>query len=723
MNRPITLLLGLAFSIVLALLTAIGLYWISSVERIDNHVSLITDNLLKKYNLTMAMREAARDRSLNMHRMIIMDDPFERDHEWLEFNQRSTDFTVARSELFAMDLSPQEREILAEQDEVVRNNVEVQMVVAQLALAGKTQQAAQLLITTAHPAQENVFAHLNSSLEYYAESLSRERAEAEAIHHNVNRVGWFAGGGSLLLGILVAFLSIRHINQGQSHLLAKEQEQSDIINGMMTGVMVVDEQGTIESFNHAASVIFGYQPGEIIGKHIMLLMHNAAHDRHESYMQMYFVAADNSAMLGEREVTAKRADGTLFPLRIMLSPFPISKDGKKRIIASCFDITAQKEQELRLRSAQKMDALGNLTGGIAHDYNNLLGIIMGYADLLAERLPKEDRNQPFVQEIRQAAERGSNLTKKLLGFARRKPVEESITDINILLAEDRMMLEKSLTASIRITMEFSPTPCLVLVDADDLVNAILNLCINAQHAMPEGGTLHIATGHLNLDAQTAMRKKVPAGEYVRLVIEDNGCGMDEATMSRIFEPFFSTKGDRGTGLGLSQVYGFVQRSGGDIRVFSTPGVGTRFEIIFPAHSETAAPSAVTTPARSQPAIKETGTILIVDDEPALLIMTSEMLTSHGYRVLTAANAIEAMGILEKMQVDLVLSDIIMPDISGFQLAAMLRERYPGIKIQLMSGYSGNIDVADVDRELIGSLLHKPFHAEALIARIHALMSE
>ena len=452
-NRSITLLLSLAFTFVLALLVGIGLYGMYSLKVIDQHLGLITDQLMKKHTLTMTMRQAARERSLNMHRMILMDDPFDRDDEWLNFNTNGSIFTQARLELVDMNLSPEELGILEEQGEKIRKNVVVQREVAELAMAGERESAAVLLAAQALPAQNEVFKHIESLLSHYDYSLQHEREQAGITYQKIVTVGWMVGGMALFAGMFVAIWSVRRIGRGQRVLLAHEREQSEIINGMMTGVMTISEGGVIESFNHAASSIFGYSSDEIIGKSLNILLPESVRKYHDRYLENYFLSDDPSAFMGEREILAMRADATLFPLRIMLSQLPPDKKGVRRVIASCFDITEQKEQEERLRSSQKMDALGKLTGGIAHDYNNMLGVILGYSELLKMKVGDDKQLHSYIHEICQAAERGSKLTKKLLSFTRRKPMEESIVDINALLRDDKMMLERTLTSSISLEMQ------------------------------------------------------------------------------------------------------------------------------------------------------------------------------------------------------------------------------------------------------------------------------
>lgn len=721
-KHPVTTLLSLAFAFVLLLMAAIGSVGLYSLNLIDNHLGLISEVLLQKYTLMMDMRQAARERSLSLHRMIMLDDPFEQDAEWLLFNQQGAAFALAREKLVGMKLSEAEQIFMEQQGELIRKNVVVQMAVAALAMAGDKEPATAMLTSQALPAQNEVFTHIDLQLELYAQWLHTEREAAGQTYRRLLVFGLLAGGMALLSGLWVAIWSVRQIGRDQRELVARQREQSEIIDGMMTGVMTINERGVVESFNRAAMEIFGYRAEEVVGKNLSILLPEDARKHHDTYLARHFSDEASSVFMGEREVRALRSDGTVFPLRIMLSRIPAGEDGRRRVVASCFDITEQKEQELRLRSSQKMDALGKLTGGIAHDYNNMLAVILGYVELLMLRIPEGDALRKYVTEIQQAAERGSRLTSKLLAFTRRKPLEVSLVDINALLQDDRMMLEKTLTAAVSLRLQLGDAMCLAALDRDDLANAILNITINARHAMPNGGVLTIETRRQKILQKQAEKRKIAPGEYVELSITDTGVGMDEETVGRIFEPFFSTKGDNGTGLGMSQVYGFMKRSGGDISVTSTLGQGTCFVLLFPCRSNLGGEASSQGPVEKTVFPVSDRLILVVDDEPALREMTAEMLQAEGYRVVTAEGAEKALSLLQREPVELLLSDVIMPGMNGYQLAAKVEQSYPQIKIQMMSGYSDSLDNSEVDPRLARQLLRKPFSGEELRQRVHQKFS-
>ncbi|HEC13859.1 MAG TPA: response regulator [Acidiferrobacteraceae bacterium] len=404
--------------------------------------------------------------------------------------------------------------------------------------------------------------------------------------------------------------------------------------------------------------------------------------------------------------------------------FPLF-DGDDNIYAVCgisTDVTERKKQAEQLKHAQKMDALGKLTGGIAHDYNNLLGIIMGYAEQLANQPGQESRAVKYIYNIQRATERGTKLTKKLLAFSRQKTPDATVLDINELLREQRLMLEKTLTAKIKLTLDLATGLWPAWLDSSDLEDVIINMGINAMHAMEGGGELTIRTSNEQLNAMEAGLLHLAAGDYVVLSIIDTGCGMDNATKERIFDPFYTTKGEQGTGLGLSQAYGFVERSGGVIKVNSEPGRGSNFTLYFPRTHKTI--SNIPTPAvKTARNPKGNECLLVVDDEQALVGLAYEILTAHGYRVLTANDGEQALEILEKEAVDLIITDVIMPNMGGYQLAAKVKQQYPHIKLQMVSGFADDQENNMANDALHQNMLPKPYTSNLLLARVRSLLDE
>ncbi len=389
---------------------------------------------------------------------------------------------------------------------------------------------------------------------------------------------------------------------------------------------------------------------------------------------------------------------------------------------SILDITERKQTEQQLRHSQKMGAMGQFTGGVAHDYNNMLGVILGYADLLEGALGDQPKLAKYAQKIHHAGRRSAKLTRKLLAFSRQEVSDAELLSINALLNEQQHMLEKILTARVKLLLDLAENLWPVWVDIGDLEDAILNLSINAMHAMKAGGQLTIQTSNEQVNKVDAQTLQLDQGDYVVLSIIDTGCGMNEETRVRIFEPFFSTKGGQGTGLGLSQVYRFMENSGGTIRVYSEPGQGTRFVLYFPRHQDS---SDDIKSGDDDNAIDFSGneTILIVDDEPALLYLTSERLGQQGYNTICVENGEQALSILEGESIDLLLADVIMPDMDGYKLAAIVQDKYPEVKIQLVSGFEGDHHADMSDENISQNLLCKPYDSQVLTQRIRQLLDE
>jgi len=422
------------------------------------------------------------------------------------------------------------------------------------------------------------------------------------------------------------------------------------------------------------------------------------------------------------------ADGHLVPVR--LSGQILDKDGIKFIWSSVEDITQRKQAEdekehlqRELQRSQKMEALGKLTGGIAHEYNNMLAIILGFSELLKEPLNEQPKLFKYVKEIQHAGERGAKLTSKLLTFSRQNIPEAKSLNLNELLHKQHHMLEKTLTVRIKLVLKLQENPWQVWLDGGDMEDAIINMSINAMHAIKGNGQLTIQTSNQKINQMDAQSLGITAGDYVLLSFTDTGCGIDKETKEKIFDPFFTTKGMEGTGLGLSMVYGFVQNSGGAIKVYSEQGEGTQFTLYFPRYHGASRDQQSEKENHSEDDFIGNKTILVVDDEPALLDLTHEILSSHGFNVISVESAKEALNILQHEPIDILISDIIMPEMDGYQLAAMVKEKYPGIKIQLVSGFTDTSNMDMIDKSLQQNLLHKPFNSQALLQRIRELCDD
>jgi len=511
----------------------------------------------------------------------------------------------------------------------------------------------------------------------------------------------------------------------QQELHVREKEQRDMINFMVNAVISIDEVGSILSFNTAAEKLFGYQFEEVKGTNVNRLMPEPYASQHDGYLQRYLTTGEKRIIGFGLEVKGLTKLTHIFPMRLLVAELPKSDDGKRRFIGSCVDLTHEKYQEMQLRRTQKMNALGKLTGGIAHDYNNMLGVILGYSDLLKSKLIDQPKLADYADHILHASKRGAKLTKKLLSFSRSESTEAIPLDLNKILLEQQDLLQKTLTVSIKLEIDTEDDLWSVQLDSSDLENAILNMSINAMHSINAAKNkdlraLTIRTSNQvlnNLDASTLGLK---AGDYVRLSLTDTGIGMDEAVKERIFDPFFSTKGEDGTGLGLSQVFGFVSRAGGAIHVYSEVGHGSQFALYFPRYKETDT-SVHGDNNNMQTSFSGSETILVVDDEEALRDLCKELLTQEGYQVFCAEGGAQAIDILAKEHIDLVVSDIIMPEMDGYQLAAIIQAKYPQMKIQLVSGFSDERHKENIDENLEKGLLSKPYSSQTLLKNVRNLL--
>ena len=383
-----------------------------------------------------------------------------------------------------------------------------------------------------------------------------------------------------------------------------------------------------------------------------------------------------------------------------------SDDGEAReIFGVILDATDRRSLEEQLAQARKMEAVGQLTGGVAHDFNNLLTVVLGNIDIMARKPEDEERRARRINAVRQAAERGRDLTKQLLAFSRRQHLSPVVLDINALISEFSPLIRQAVGEAVTLDLQLGDQPLCAHVDPTQLETALLNLAVNARDAMPEGGQLAIAT-----------RRE---GNHLVIEVRDTGVGMSAEVRERVFEPFFTTKEvGKGSGLGLSQVYGFVRQSEGEVQLHSTQGQGTTFSLRLPASEETVQRAA----PEPEPSAVEGGNehVLLVEDDPTVLTLTLDMLTGLGYRVATATNAREALEIIQSgAEIDVLFSDVVMPGgVSGVSLARTARELRPGLKVLLTSGFVGDGAVLETAEF---PLLDKPYETSALAAKLRKLL--
>jgi two-component system, cell cycle sensor histidine kinase and response regulator CckA len=417
-----------------------------------------------------------------------------------------------------------------------------------------------------------------------------------------------------------------------------------------------------------------------------------------------------------------RKDGSLITCRWNNKVLKDSAGGTAAILSTAEDITHQIQLEEQFRQAQKMEAVGRLAGGVAHDFNNLLTAILGYSEMLLLEESLSPAAAECVDGITQSAHRAASMTRQLLSFSRPQAVDLSLVDLNRLLAGTTSMFERLIGENITLALNLSRESCAVRTNAGQFEQVIMNLVVNARDAMPQGGRLTIETSREHLDDTNYPAGGGPhPGWYVTVVVQDTGEGMDEETMAHLFEPFFTTKGpDKGTGLGLSTAYGIVNQSGGRISVASAPGEGTKFTIHLPMDDHDLAPPTAT-PDDTQ--LKQgTETILLVEDEASLIKMFQRILSRLNYRVVEAPNGIEALKVVDSGEaLDLLVTDVMMPEMGGKELSDKVLQKRPGIKMLFISGYTDDEVFPEAIPLEDRHLLVKPFTAAQFAAKIREVL--
>ncbi|MGD0509064.1 MAG: PAS domain S-box protein [Terriglobales bacterium] len=493
-----------------------------------------------------------------------------------------------------------------------------------------------------------------------------------------------------------------------------------IIDSSEDAIISKGLDGTITSWNKGAERIYGYTPEEAIGKHISLL---APSDRPDEIPEILRKIARGEGIEHHESVRVTK-DGRRLDVSISVSPLRDANGDVVGASAIARDITDQKRTEGQLHQSQKMEAIGRLAGGVAHDFNNILGIISACAEFLRDRIDPSAEPLQYVENIKKATERGSSLTRQLLTFSRSSVIQPRILDLNERLKDVGKLLRPLMGDDVEILIVSKSTSAVIEADPGQLDQIVVNLAVNARDAMPRGGKFILETRAEKFDDDFAeQHQKMAAGKYVLLAVSDTGSGMDEATVSRIFEPFFTTKETgKGTGLGLATVYGIVKQSAGHILVYSEPGHGTTFKIYLPSADHKI--GLKSKPEVETVAPKRQGTtILLVEDDETMRSLTRQLLQEHGYTVIEADDGKSALEWVESHPgpVDLLLTDVVMRRMSGPELVERLNASHPNLKVVFMSGYTGELIA---EREVLKrgiTLLEKPFSRSALLNTIHTTL--
>ena len=484
-----------------------------------------------------------------------------------------------------------------------------------------------------------------------------------------------------------------------------------LIQASPLAIVTTDLNGTVSEWNVAAERMFGWFAGDVLGRPIPILPVEQVEDD----LRRLSVSGEHS--FTGYETRCARKDGSLVDVYVSTAVLR-GVGGVQGTVWVMADVTERKMVEEQLRQAQKMDAVGQLAGGVAHDFNNLLTVITSYGQFLLNALPEHDPRRSDAHQITQAAARAASLTRQLLAFSRRQVLQPQVLDLNEVIGDMERLLRRVISEDISLVTQFEAGIGAVRADRGQIEQVVMNLVVNARDAMPRGGVLAISTRIVHLDTAYARRHAgVNPGLHVVISVRDTGVGMDASTQQRIFEPFFTTKAKgKGTGLGLSTVYGIVRQSGGHIEVRSTPGRGTTFEILLPQ-------VAATVPAKAELPIgaalpRGTETVLVVEDEDAVRLIVRRVLEEQGYGIIEARDGNDALRICGQRgdEIHLVLSDVIMPGMGGRDLARALASQWPELPILFMSGYNDDDELA-IDGDLDTAVLAKPFTSETLARQV------
>ena len=507
--------------------------------------------------------------------------------------------------------------------------------------------------------------------------------------------------------------------QAEEKLRNSEDKFRQLLENIPFGIVLVDKDGVINLVNAQIEILFGYGRDELLNQNVSMLMPERFREKHLTHVHSYLLSPTQRPMGSNLSLAGRCKDGREFPVDISLGPVEI--DNETLIIGIIVDVTDRETLAEQLRQSQKMEAVGKLAGGVAHDFNNLLTVINGYSDMLLMGV-EDEHTRGQVEEIGRAGMRAAALTRQLLAFSRKQMLQPEILDPNAVLTDISEMLRRLIGEDIEFSAVYGAVGK-IKADPGQLEQVLLNLAVNARDAMPQGGTLTIRTRNEDVDLLFRdQNDEVPPGSYVVISVSDTGVGMDEETQSQIFEPFFTTKEvGKGTGLGLSTVYGIVKQSEGYISVASEMGEGTSFNIYFNRVEDAGV-------SESQDQIPNqsyagTETILLVEDEDIVRGFTRRVLDMNGYRVIDAGSGEEALDLCQSYNepVDLLLTDVVMPRMSGRDVAEQMLLKYPNLRVLFMSGYTddeiGQYGVKGAETEF----LQKPFAPEDVLKKMREML--
>jgi two-component system, cell cycle sensor histidine kinase and response regulator CckA len=525
--------------------------------------------------------------------------------------------------------------------------------------------------------------------------------------------------GGEVVGVIGVALDCTERLVAEALLRLSAQSYRSLIENAPYAMCRVTESGQLLQVNRAMLEMLGYSPdseADLLVRDLPLIYDSSAGFE-------TFRAGLRKGVVQGLDSTWTRADGSPVPVRVGGRATRDSEGRTIYIDVIAEDVTERRELELRLAQAQKMQAIGQLAGGVAHDFNNLLTVINGYCELLLGAQLPDSRQRESLELIRQAGERATNLTQQLLAFSRKQVTVKRPIQLNDVVAEVLQLSRRLIGENIALIEILRDTAGQVLADPAQIHQMLMNLVINARDAMADGGRMTVTTGGTSLEPEHARQLDIPPGEYVLLTVTDTGTGMEEGVLQHLFEPFFTTKpAGKGTGLGLSTAEGIVRQSGGSIEVDSVPGHGTTFRVYLPRFQAEHAPAA----AAPQPGVPKRGasTILLVEDEAAVRKFAADVLASSGYAVLQAGDAEEALGIAERHSgpIHLLLTDIVMPGLNGRELATRFSVARSESRVLFASGYS-EVLASDDKLDPATNFLAKPFSADQLTSMVQRILAK
>jgi two-component system cell cycle sensor histidine kinase/response regulator CckA len=523
-------------------------------------------------------------------------------------------------------------------------------------------------------------------------------------------------------------VSLQAIQEHTARLQAEVEERKRaenrfrmLIETAPMGIVIANKQGRITETNAQALQMFGYGREELYGQSVETLLPERLRASHEGHRAGYTTDPHPRPMGVGMELFARRKDGTEFPVEISLGPLETNEE---TLISSIIvDISSRKKMEKQIRLSQRMEAIGELAGGVAHDFNNLLAVILGCADIALDELPTEHLATKKIGTIRQAASSAADLTRQLLAFSRQQMLQPRVLDLKELIDRTQVLIRRLIGENIEITIRLEPSLGCVRADPGQIEQILLNLAVNGRDAMPKGGRLTIEARNVGLDnSYRDEHLAVVPGQYVMLAVQDTGCGMNRETQARIFDPFFTTKElGKGTGMGLATVYGIVKQSGEYIWVYSELGKGTIFRVYLPLVTQSAASAHQEEPEAT--VLRGTESILLAEDSDSLREMAKEYLESVGYSVIESASGKDALQRARDFDgmIHLLLTDIVMPEMSGPELAAEIALVRPGIKVIFTSGYTDDAIARQGILDPTVAFIQKPYRPKALARRIREVL--